>query len=73
MVIDEKDKARKRAIFLQCAGREVQDIFDTIEETDENVVTACKKVQSILSPRNILCIICINPSLGLKSSEKKTE
>ena len=35
-----KDKARKRALFLHCAGPTVQDIFDTLEDTREDFETA---------------------------------
>ena len=51
MAIDVKDKARKRAIFLHCAGSKVQDIFDTLEETGEDLETACKKLQEYFEPK----------------------
>ena len=30
VAINVKDKARKRAIFLHCAGAKVQDTYDTV-------------------------------------------
>ena len=51
MAIDIKDKVRKRAIFLHCAGPKVQDIFDTLEETGEDLETTCKKLQEYFEPK----------------------
>ena len=51
VAIDVKDKARKRAIFLHCAGSKVQDIFDTLEETGDDLETACKKLQEYFEPK----------------------
>ena len=47
VAIDVKDKARKHAIFLHC----VQDIFDRLEETGEDLETACKKLQEYFEPK----------------------
>ena len=42
-----KDKARKRALCLHCAGPKVQGIFDTLEDTGEDFETAAKKTPPI--------------------------
>ena len=39
-----KDKARKQALFLHCAGPKVQDIFNTLEDTGEDFETAGEKL-----------------------------
>ena len=46
-----KDKARKRALFLHCAGPKVQDIFDTLEDTGEDFETAGEKLLEYFEPR----------------------
>ena len=51
MGIDVKDKARMGAMFLHCARPEVQDIFDTLEETGKDLVMACKKLQEYFEPK----------------------
>ena len=37
LAMNIKDKARKRALFLHCAGQKVQDIFDTLEAEEKKV------------------------------------
>ena len=44
VVMNIKDKARKRALFLHCTGPKVQDIFDTLEDTAEDFETAGEKL-----------------------------
>ena len=39
LAMNIKDKARKRALFLHCAGPKVQDMFDTLEDTGEDFET----------------------------------
>ena len=46
-----KDKARKRALFLHCAGPKVQDIFDTLEDTGEDFETASEKLLEYFEPK----------------------
>ena len=46
-----KDKARKRALFLHCAGPKVQDIFDTLEDTGEDFETAGEKLLEYFEPK----------------------
>ena len=36
LAMNIKDKARRRGLFLLCAGPKVQDIFDTLEDTSED-------------------------------------
>lgn len=45
-----KDKER-RAIFIHCVGTKVQDIFDMLEETGEDLETAGKKLQEYFEPK----------------------
>ena len=44
VAMNTKDKARKRALFLHCAGPKVQDIFDTLEDTGEDFETTGEKL-----------------------------
>ena len=46
-----KDKARKRALFLHCAGPKVQDILDTLENAGEDFVTAGEKRLEYFEPQ----------------------
>lgn len=46
-----KDKARKRALLLHCAGPKVQDIFDTLEDTGEDFKTAGEKLLEYFEPK----------------------
>ena len=46
-----KDKARKRALCLHCAGPEVQDIFDILENTAEDFKTAGEKLLQYFEPK----------------------
>ena len=46
-----KDKARKRALCLHCAGPKVQDIFDTLEDTGEDFETVAEKLVEYFEPR----------------------
>ena len=46
-----KDKPRKRALFLHCAGSKVQDIFDTQEDTAEDFETAGEKLLEYFEPK----------------------
>lgn len=46
-----KDKARKRALLLHCAGPKVQDIFDTLEDTGEDFETAGEKLLEYFEPK----------------------
>ena len=39
-----KEKERKRAVFLHCAGPGVQDIFDILEDTGDDVKGTAKKL-----------------------------
>ena len=43
VVMNIKDKARKRALFLHCAGPKVQDIVDALEDTAEDFEVARRK------------------------------
>ena len=45
-----KDKARKLALLLHCAGPKVQDIFDTLEDTAEHFETAGEKLLEYFEP-----------------------
>ena len=51
LAMNIKDKARKRALFLHCAGQKVQDIFDTLEDTGEDFETAAEKLMEYFEPR----------------------
>ena len=51
LAMNIKDKARKRALFLHCAGPKVQDIFDTLEDTGEDFETAAEKLMEYFEPR----------------------
>ena len=51
LAMNIKDKARKRALFLYCAGQKVQDIFDTLEDTNEDFKTAAEKLMGYFEPR----------------------
>ena len=51
LAMNIKDKARKRALFLHCAGQKVQDIFDTLEDTGEDFETAAEKFMEYFEPR----------------------
>ena len=51
LAMNIKDKARKRALFLHCAGPKVQDIFDTLEDTGEDFETAVEKLMEYFEPR----------------------
>ena len=51
LAMNIKDKARKRALFLHCAGQKVQDIFDTFEDTSEDFKTAAEKLMGYFEPR----------------------
>ena len=53
LALDIKDKARKRALFLHCAGPKVhvQDIFDTLEDTCEDFETSAEKLMEYFEPR----------------------
>ena len=53
LAMNIKDKARKRALFLHCAGQKVQDIFDTLEDTGEDFETAAENSWNILNPEII--------------------
>ena len=46
-----KDKARKRALCLHCAGPKVRGIFDTLEDTGEDFETAAEKLMEYFEPR----------------------
>ena len=49
-----KDKARNRALFLHCAGPKVQDIFDTLEHTEEDFETAGENLLEYFEPKRQL-------------------
>ena len=51
LAMNIKDKARKRALFLHCAGQKVQDIFDTLEDSGEDFETAAEKLIEYFEPR----------------------
>ena len=51
LAMNIKDKARRRALFLHCAGLKVQDIFDTLEDTGEDFETAAEKFMEYFEPR----------------------
>ena len=51
LAMNTKDKARKRALCLLCAGLKVQDIFDTLEDTGEDFETAAEKFMEYFEPR----------------------
>ena len=42
LAMNIKDKARKRALLLHCAGPKVQDIFATLEDIGEDFETAAE-------------------------------
>ena len=46
-----KDKARKQALFLHCAGPKVQDIFDTLGDTAEDFETTGEKLLEYFEPK----------------------
>ena len=46
-----KEKGRKRAVFLHCAGPRVQDIFDILEDTGDDFETVAKKLMEYFEPR----------------------
>ena len=48
-----KDKARKRALFLHCAGPKVQDIFDTLGDTGEDFETTGEKLLEYFEPKRL--------------------
>ena len=50
LAVNIKDKARKRALFLHCAGPKVQDMFDTLEDT---IQLPLRNSWNILNPENI--------------------
>ena len=50
LAMNIKDKARKRALFLHCAGPKVQDMFDTLEDT---IQLPLRNSWDILNPENI--------------------
>ena len=45
------DKKQQRAILLHLAGPEIQDIFDTLEETGNDLETALSKLTDYFEPR----------------------
>lgn len=49
-----KEKGRKRAVFLHCAGPRVQDIFDILEDTGDDFETVAKKLIEYFEPRKHL-------------------
>ena len=49
--VGSQDKARKRALFLHCAGPKVQDTFDTLKDTGEDFETAAEKLIKYFEPR----------------------
>ena len=51
LAMNIKDKARKRALFLHCAGQKVQDIFDTLKDTGEDFETAAEKLMEYFEPK----------------------
>jgi len=52
VVMNIKEKERKRAVFLHCAGPRVQDIlFDTLEDTRDDFETIAKKLMEYFEPR----------------------
>ena len=51
LAMNIKDKANKRALFLHCAECKVQDIFDTLEDTGEDIETAAEKLKEYFEPR----------------------
>ena len=51
LAINIKDTARKRALFLHCAGPKVQDIFDTVEDTSEDFETTADKLMEYFEQR----------------------
>ena len=51
LAMNIKDKARKRALCLHCAGPKVQDIFDTLKTPDEDFETAAEKLMEYFEPR----------------------
>ncbi|XP_071124184.1 uncharacterized protein [Mytilus edulis] len=46
-----KDKVRQRALHLHYAGEEVNDIFDTLQETGEDYDTALTKLTEYFAPK----------------------
>ncbi|XP_071124181.1 uncharacterized protein [Mytilus edulis] len=46
-----KDKVRQRALLLHYAGEEVNDIFDTLQETGEDYDTALTKLTEYFAPK----------------------
>ena len=51
LAMNIKDKARKRALFLHCAGQKIQDIFDTLEDSGEDFETAAEKLMEYFEPK----------------------
>ena len=49
-----KEKERKRAVFLHCAGPRVQDMFDILEDTGDDFETAAKQLMEYFEPRKHL-------------------
>ena len=49
--MDIRDTKRRRALLLHYAGEEVNDIFETLQETGEDYPTAVEKLTNYFSPK----------------------
>lgn len=49
--LDIKDKKRQRALLLHYAGENVNEIFDTLTDTEEDFATAKQKLKKYLAPK----------------------
>lgn len=55
VALNISDKRRKRALLLHYAGEEVQDIFDTLENTgnQDDYTTATQKLTEYFNPKKM--------------------
>ena len=49
--LDIKDKKRQRALLLHYAGEDVDEIFDTLTDTGEDIATAKLKLKEYFAPK----------------------
>ena len=71
VAMNVKDKARKQALFLHCAGPKVQDIFDTLEDTGEDFETSGEKLLEYFEPKRH-CLLGIYQFRQLVQEEEES-
>jgi hypothetical protein len=66
--LEIKDKKRQRALLPHYAGEDVNDIFDTLEGTDEDFATAKQTLKDYFAPKKKQSMKCTN--LGEPNSQQ---